>query len=286
MDTDLFQTLTIVLLAVIAVLLLLAYTALARLHRVLDERTSAWSQIAGSGMGSQPSPALETRAPAEQAPATEEAAPAAVEPPRAEPEPASAVVADESAEPARTEPAEEAAAETPTEEAEPDRREEPAAVGATAAEEPTVEQAPEEEVEPERQEAAATAEDTGRDAYGDEPQEQPFEREGRWWFRRGDELLVYEEQTGEWMPAPTNRAGVLQASSDEDDATGDGTGAAAAAYSAGSSEPSSSGRPSGWATQEATSGFWKCPSCGAVNGSTATSCRMCFTPRPEAARNP
>ncbi|HYP22470.1 MAG TPA: hypothetical protein VEV43_02755, partial [Actinomycetota bacterium] len=25
----------------------------------------------------------------------------------------------------------------------------------------------------------------------DDPQEQPFERDGRWWFRRGDELLVY-----------------------------------------------------------------------------------------------
>jgi ribosomal protein L40E len=24
---------------------------------------------------------------------------------------------------------------------------------------------------------------------------------------------------------------------------------------------------------------WKCPNCGAVNGSTATSCRMCFTAR-------
>jgi hypothetical protein len=27
-------------------------------------------------------------------------------------------------------------------------------------------------------------------------------------------------------------------------------------------------------------GFWKCPTCGAVNGSTATSCRMCFAARP------
>ena len=47
MDTDLFQTLAIVLLAVIAVLLLLAYTALARLHRIFDERTSSWSEALG-----------------------------------------------------------------------------------------------------------------------------------------------------------------------------------------------------------------------------------------------
>ncbi|HEY7875973.1 MAG TPA: hypothetical protein VIG64_12720, partial [Actinomycetota bacterium] len=31
--------------------------------------------------------------------------------------------------------------------------------------------------------------------------ERPFERGGRWYFRRGGELLVYEEGTGEWVTA-------------------------------------------------------------------------------------
>ncbi|MGH2694651.1 MAG: hypothetical protein ACRDJJ_07500 [Actinomycetota bacterium] len=89
-----------------------------------------------------------------------------------------------------------------------------------------------------------------------EPQEQPFERDGRWWFRRGDELLVYDERAGQWVPAPAPTA-----------ATSAQT--AAAVGTATSAAPAS----------EAGS-FWKCPSCGAVNGSTATSCRMCFTARP------
>ncbi|MGH2749139.1 MAG: hypothetical protein ACRDKB_14630 [Actinomycetota bacterium] len=87
-----------------------------------------------------------------------------------------------------------------------------------------------------------------------EPQEQPFERDGRWWYRRGDELLVYDEQAGQWVPAPTPTPGAAAA------ATGAPAGATA--------EPQDSGA------------FWKCPTCGAVNGSTAESCRMCFTPRP------
>jgi hypothetical protein len=113
-----------------------------------------------------------------------------------------------------------------------------------------------------------------------DPEEQPFERDGRWWFRRDDELLVYDEQTGQWMPAPTSRAGVTLGSDDGDAAGGTG----ATATTAGVEEPS--GRSGEWASQETSGGFWKCPSCGAVNGSTATSCRMCFTPRPESARSP
>jgi hypothetical protein len=91
-----------------------------------------------------------------------------------------------------------------------------------------------------------------------EPQEQPFEQDGRWWFRRGDELLVYDERAGQWVPAPAQTAAAPVA---QTPAAAVGTGAAAA--------------PAG----EAGS-FWKCPSCGAINGSTATSCRMCFTARP------
>jgi cytoskeletal protein RodZ len=84
-----------------------------------------------------------------------------------------------------------------------------------------------------------------------EPQEQPFERDGRWWYRRGDELLVYDEQTGQWKPAPQAEPGQTETQA---------PGAAPA--------------------QTQAEAFWKCPSCGAVNGSTATTCRMCFSARP------
>jgi hypothetical protein len=87
---------------------------------------------------------------------------------------------------------------------------------------------------------------------GDEPEEQPFERDGRWWFKRGGELLVYDEGTGQWVAAP-------------------GGGSAAASPVAGTATEIAPRADSGEG--------WKCSSCGAVNGSTATSCRMCFTPR-------
>jgi hypothetical protein len=108
----------------------------------------------------------------------------------------------------------------------------------------------------------------------DEPQEQPFERDGRWWFRRGGELLVYDEQTGQWLaaPGPTVAASVAQG-------TQGATPSAAVATETRTSvsELSANSEPS---SSEHSGGFWKCPSCGAVNGSTATSCRMCFSARP------
>jgi hypothetical protein len=89
----------------------------------------------------------------------------------------------------------------------------------------------------------------------EERQDQPFEKDGRWWFRRGDELLVYEESTGQWQPATTSGGeaggGTAQMPATDDTAAGTEVG-----------------------------GHWKCPTCGAVNGSTAASCRMCFTARP------
>lgn len=90
------------------------------------------------------------------------------------------------------------------------------------------------------------------------PEEQPFERDGRWWFKRGDELLVYDEQTGQWQPAPANAAMTIGGGSRPAAQPSFGTGQAG----------------------EGTSGFWKCPSCGAVNGSTSATCRMCFAARP------
>lgn len=90
---------------------------------------------------------------------------------------------------------------------------------------------------------------------GNEPEEQPFERDGRWWFKRGGELLVYDEGTGQWVAAP-----------------GAATSTAA---------PATQGSSTAVTTTTVTDAGegWKCASCGAVNGSTATSCRMCFAPR-------
>lgn len=102
-------------------------------------------------------------------------------------------------------------------------------------------------------------------ATEEEPQEQPFERDGRWWFKRGDELLVYEESTGEWVAAGSDSPG----------------GGAAAAQTSGAEQTQQfGGAASGEESSESSGAFWKCPSCGATNGSTATSCRMCFAARP------
>lgn len=93
------------------------------------------------------------------------------------------------------------------------------------------------------------------------PEDQPFEREGRWWFKRGDELLVYDEQQGQWQPAPAGSLG---------QSASPGVATEYQSLSDSSPAPASSGSDAGW----------KCPSCGAVNGATAASCRMCFAERP------
>ena len=96
-----------------------------------------------------------------------------------------------------------------------------------------------------------------------EPREQPFERDGRWWFRRGSELLVYDEGTGQWLPTPSTGAGAgggAQAPSWTDDASVSGSSESSLTAETGTS--------------------WRCASCGTANDSGATSCRMCFAPRP------
>jgi hypothetical protein len=143
----------------------------------------------------------------------------------------------------------------------------------------------------------------------DEPEEQPFERDGRWWFKRGDELLIYDEQTGQWQPAPspsvqalaTNptsaQAGAITAefAGLRDDAPRRTTTPAATSPVETTAEPTVEAAASDDSEEEAavtspdepvqptreweSGSFWKCPSCGAVNGSTATSCRMCFAAR-------
>jgi hypothetical protein len=107
--------------------------------------------------------------------------------------------------------------------------------------------------------------------FEDAPEEQPFERDGRWWFKRGDELLVYDEQSGQWETAPANTA-VSKPATPLVPGADSGSGRSSTATAGGQAEPDQSSEDPG--------SFWKCTSCGAVNGSTATSCRMCFAPKP------
>lgn len=117
-------------------------------------------------------------------------------------------------------------------------------------------------------------------SISEEPQEQPFERDGRWWFRRGDELLVYEERTGQWVGAPAAQGAVQQTAGTEA-ATQTQTAVEPVAEET-HEDPVHEQTQTEGAHQfpEEPGPFWKCPTCGAVNGSMATSCRMCFTQRP------
>ena len=120
----------------------------------------------------------------------------------------------------------------------------------------------------------------------DEPEEQPFERNGRWFFKREGELLVYEEGTGEWVPADPADAEPPRTSpawSGSPTAEPSGT-SPAGSFDAGPTDTAELEAFDTGAEEEprpvAGGGFWKCPSCGAVNGSSAATCRMCFSARP------
>lgn len=186
---------------------------------------------------------------------------------------------------------------------------------------PSPEALPDETPEP----ATGLTDESVESLPGGEPDsERPYEEGGRWYFRRGGELLVYEEGTGEWVPAPEPQPAVAGqaeaiAASDEPAPAEDAAAPAAAASdfvvevpARGPSPSTSFGGqpvalveddalgdvdvdPDAAGLDETTAGFgvvetaardrtsesfWKCPSCGAVNGSTATSCRMCFSARP------
>ena len=122
----------------------------------------------------------------------------------------------------------------------------------------------------------------------DEPEDQPFERNGRWFFRRDGELLVYEEGTGEWVPAdpsdaapPSGARPPLQ--THDTPSSAQEVSAEEPSFGAGPTDTEEldavdTGQPA--ARASGAGGFWKCPSCGAVNGSSADTCRMCFSARP------
>jgi outer membrane biosynthesis protein TonB len=243
LDVDLVRVLALSLLGVIVIILLLVLASLSRIRKELSQsleglRSAAYQPGAG---------AAPAQAAASPAAISEEAVPAQAQ--RAE---AAAALA------ASPGPGVEAAAQ-PAAQAVAEPEPEPVA----AVQEPVAEPEPEAEAEPEPVAVEAAAE---------EPQEQPFERDGRWWFRRGDELLVYDEATGQWVASPHEAAPA---------AAPQPAGAMATTISGitGASQVSQQ-REVQAATEPEAAGFWKCPSCGAVNGSTATSCRMCFAARP------
>lgn len=169
-------------------------------------------------------------------------------------------------------------------------------------------------------------------------EEGPYEQDGRWWFRRGAELLVYDEQLEQWVdssaaseepaatpamepeavatsepvaqrepvaepePHPLDEAREWTAREDHTSPLPSAADHAPAPVAdapapeptpvattevtspAAISEPVNAPAPiaedSGTQEQPASGGHWKCPSCGVINGSTASSCRMCFGARP------
>ena len=243
LDPDLVRIIALGLLGVLVLLLVAILSALGRLRKSIDA-------LGAARPAEEPRPEAvgavrEEPAPLQAAPEpldTTTAAEVAPEPVAQEPEPVT-----QEPEPVAQEP------EPVVQEPEPVAQEPEPVVEEPIGQEPVVaEPAPTQEqpAVQEAQPAAAVA--------VEEPQEQPFERDGRWWFRRGDELLVYNDASGQWEAAPSE--------------TAPAAGVAAPAAATADAEQ-------GAQTQE-QQGFWKCPSCGAVNGSTATTCRMCFSARP------
>lgn len=148
-------------------------------------------------------------------------------------------------------------------------------------------------------------------------EEGPFERDGRWWFRRDEDLLVYDEQLEEWVDPNAPVAAPEPASTQEPEPVGlaaapdviephpldeardwDGLDTREAATETAPAvgttpleeaspapipEPVSAPVPITETTEGAqgeAGTHWKCPACGVINGSTASSCRMCFAARP------
>ncbi|MDQ3753033.1 MAG: hypothetical protein M3333_09135 [Actinomycetota bacterium] len=116
-----------------------------------------------------------------------------------------------------------------------------------------------------------------------EPEGQPFERDGSWWFRRDGELLVYDDATSEWKAAPETgptspaTGPPVTAANVDKAAHGEalGGGATATLQRGGLHSHEGPLRP-----RSAGATSWKCRTCGATNGSAAAGCRMCFSAKP------
>ena len=111
----------------------------------------------------------------------------------------------------------------------------------------------------------------------------PYEEDGRWWFRRGGELLVYDELTEQWVDPNAPTAVPAEPEPHVLDEAREWDRAAAEATQAPIPEPVSAPAPIAETLEsgpEGSASHWKCPACGVINGSTATACRMCFAARP------
>ena len=117
-----------------------------------------------------------------------------------------------------------------------------------------------------------------------DPEGQPFERDGQWWFRRDGELLVYDDTTSEWKAAlqaasPDPEIRSEESAADVDKAAhGEALRKTSATATIEKEANGFRGGPLRPRSEGATS--WKCRTCGATNGSSAGSCRMCFAARP------
>jgi len=251
MDIDLFQGILLGLLAVGLIVLIALLSTLGGIRKALERASS-------------------TPTPGEAAPAREPVAETPVE---------AAPQAREAATPAQAEvePAAAAVAATPSAQETPDATEQDdqaatiravlsqhGVAGATTTE-PSAE-------------VAEPASVVAAHIDSDEPEEEPFQRDGRWWFKRGGELLVYDEGAAQWVPAerPSHWSGGAPAATPTTTATPAATSTTSSSSPTGAATAATAPQPA----VTSTGSGWKCGSCGAINGSTATSCRMCFTARP------
>jgi hypothetical protein len=293
LDSDLFQWLTLVLLGLTVLVLLLALLSLGRIRRALERNASLAESIAESSARREQASAR-TEPQGDFGPGPEDSVHRQGGPGREGP------AGQHPAELQTAEPQPRAAASAIAPEGARDRSEDPLDTGAylraqsrpeaAFPREPTATESYEQpHGASETREHPAVAQHREPPAHSrqqtpprqEEPQEQPFERDGRWWFRRDDELLLYDERTGQWGPAPVQdpsetvvsaavrppaggTAGPTRGAEEDRDVT--------TAVGVQGSQPQESGA-------EEHGSFWKCASCGAVNDATASSCRICSSPK-------